>query len=497
MDRYVRKVLNYQNIIIYGEGIVGRRTFQELKRIGIENRVLCFVKSEKKFEPYIIDGIEVRSVYDVQQYYKNTVFLLAVGDRHMQEIKATVKQLRIKHYLDARKVYLDSCKRSDFILKLRKIRNELYKKLEGRDCHTGTQNVQAVHITYCVTENAGDTVLSQCVRRFLKFRKWKIKSVTQKVDDGLIEEINQSDVLVIGGGGLFLPDTNANNISGWQWAVSNEQIEQIESPIIIYSVGYNYFKGQENTELFVSSINNIVKKADFVGLRNWGSVESIKKIVADDLKEKIVYQPCTTTLIRKIYNISPNKDAKTVMFNVAFDREDRRYGENKDIILHQIAKAAFDIQSKGYSIVYVAHSDTDLQFLPYLDQENVRYQVKNLTQSLPREVFRVYQNAAVVIGMRGHAQMIPFGIGVRIISLGTHDKMRWFLQDVNMEECYVDLNEECSMISNRIVTIFTDIVIKHPEKMDNRLREEQEKLWKISCENRTKIVQLINTKTNM
>lgn len=97
MDRYVRKVLNYQNIIIYGEGIVGRRTFQVLKRIGIENRVLCFVKSEKNFEPYVIDGIKVRSVYDVQQYYKNTFFLLAVGDRHMQEIIATVKQLKIKH----------------------------------------------------------------------------------------------------------------------------------------------------------------------------------------------------------------------------------------------------------------------------------------------------------------------------------------------------------------------------------------------------------------
>ena len=152
MDRYAKKVLKFSNIIIYGEGIVGQRTIQELKRIGIENRVLCFVKSDKEFEPYAIDGIEVKSVYDVQQYYKNTIFLLAVGSRYMQEITNTVKQLKIKHYLDARKIYLDSYKRSDFILKLRKTRNELYQKLETRDYHTGTQNIQAVHITYCVTE---------------------------------------------------------------------------------------------------------------------------------------------------------------------------------------------------------------------------------------------------------------------------------------------------------------------------------------------------------
>lgn len=87
--------------------------------------------------------------------------------------------------------------------------------------------------------------------------------------------------------------------------------------------------------------------------------------------------------------------------------------------------------------------------------------------------------------------MIPFGLGIKIISLGTHDKMRWFLQDVNMEECYVDLNVECSMISNKIVTTFTDIVIKHPEEINSRLQEEQEKLWKISCENREQIMKII------
>lgn len=221
-------------------------------------------------------------------------------------------------------------------------------------------------------------------------------------------------------------------------------------------------------------------------------METVKKLLDDDLKEKVEYQPCTTTLLRKIYRVQPKKNTKIIAFNVAFDREERRYGENREEILFQIAKAASVIAKKGYFIVYVAHCDDDLKFLYYLNKEEVKYKVKNLTQSLPYEVIRFYKNVEVSIGMRGHAQMIPFGIGVKLISLGTHDKMRWFLQDVNLEDCYVNLSNDCNVICNRIVDIFTDIEIEHPAEMDDRLREEQEKLWEISCENRNRIFQLCN-----
>ena len=99
--------------------------------------------------------------------------------------------------------------------------------------------------------------------------------------------------------------------------------------------------------------------------------------------------------------------------------------------------------------------------------------------------------------MRGHAQMIPFGVGVKIISLGTHDKMRWFLQDINLEECYINLNEECSKIGNRIVDIFTDIVIMYAKEMDTKLKREQERLWEISCKNKKEILHLVEEHKNI
>lgn len=65
MDKYVKKVLMFENIIIYGEGIIGKRTLQVLQELGIKDKVRCFAKSEKGFETYTVDGVEVKSIYEL------------------------------------------------------------------------------------------------------------------------------------------------------------------------------------------------------------------------------------------------------------------------------------------------------------------------------------------------------------------------------------------------------------------------------------------------
>lgn len=553
----VKKLQKYNDIIIYGEGKIGRRTLEALssdhilckpdnqnkhynqrKRrnqtnlsISPNKQVVCFAKSDAHFKPYTINGIPVKSIYDLKKYYKKALFLLAVGDSYMPELLSVVKALKIQHYIDAKRIYADSYRKNNFILYMRKLRNIVYLQLQSKkylpiisagtiilqrfryswlsparrrtnkteslSTHLATVRQQnhktltATHITYCLAQNAGDTALSWCVRKFLHLRRWNIINVTQPVDQQMIHTINQSDLLIIGGGGLFLPDTNANSASGWQWAIRNSQIEKITCPVVLFSVGYNYFHGQEATERFRSSLNCIIEKASFVGLRNMGSVSAVKSLVKPELKDKITYQPCPTTLIRKIYRVHPKKHTKIVVFNVAFDRESRRYGSRQAIILTQIAKAAVWIMQKGYDIIYAAHCDDDLKFLHYLDRAHVTYKVRNLTQSLPYEIIRFYRKAEVVIGMRGHAQMIPFGLGVKIISLGTHSKMRWFLEDVRLEQCFVDLNTDCSTIASRIIHIFTNIAILYAKEMERHLKVEQDRLWKISCGNRKSILECI------
>jgi len=106
------------------------------------------------------------------------------------------------------------------------LRNGFYQNKES-----GSKDKNALrftHVTYCAVGNAGDTMLSQCVRREYLAQEnvsaWNILQVTDAVTSRTIEEINNTAAIVIGGGGLFIGDTNKNNISGWGGAASGSPL---------------------------------------------------------------------------------------------------------------------------------------------------------------------------------------------------------------------------------------------------------------------------------
>ena len=338
------------------------------------------------------------------------------------------------------------------------LRNGFYQNKES-----GSKDKNALrftHVTYCAVGNAGDTMLSQCVRREYLAQEnvsaWNILQVTDAVTSRTIEEINNTAAIVIGGGGLFIGDTNKNNISGWQWPISKEQLEDIRCPIFIFSVGFNFFRGQPVSEIFKDNLEALIRKAAFVGLRNHGSVEAVRALLPDELKCKVVYQPCITTLISGLYHEKHMTYGKKVAYNVAFDRLEQRFGKNKDRVLKQIAKAAKEISDKGYEVYYVAHMKDDFQFISYLDNEKISYAIVDLTNALPFKIIDFYKKVDIILGMRGHAQMIPFGMNCGIITLGSHDKMKWFLEDIDQTNLYIELQNETDTISQRIVDCFEE-----------------------------------------
>ncbi len=349
------------------------------------------------------------------------------------------------------------------------------------------------HVTCYSAGNAGDTALSECVRRTFNsiyaHVSWNLISVHRPVKTGTVNKINKTNLLVIGGGGLFLPDTNANPISGWQWACGKEQLEQIKVPIIIYSVGYNYFRGQEPDELFIANLNALTERSVFFGIRNNGSIEAIRALLRPELKNKLCYQPCTTTVIRYLLpQLPPKEKTGKVAFNFAFDREERRFGESRDEILKQLVQSMYAIRDKGYEIYIVAHCPADLMVMQYIKNHSHIHVVNASCWELKRLVL-FYNEIDVVLGMRGHAQMIPFGVNCQIISLGTHEKMKWFLKDIDAMDWYIDLNEEIENIAGRIVRTFEIVHEKECARTDKRLHEAQDMLWRITCENMQQIRQ--------
>ncbi len=396
----------------------------------------------------------------------------------------------IIQFLIERKLFKFRMKRS-VKFGLYKIKEHNYLKKEN-----GTGKQRITHITNFKGwgNNAGDIVLSNCVRNTIKSEvssNFNIQSVANEVNEKLIRDINESDALLVGGGGLFLPDTNKNSISGWQWAISKSQIDQIDSKVLLYAIGYNYFPGQSPNELFVDSLNCIIKKADFVGIRNKGSINAIKDLLTDkSLSDKISYQPCPTTVIRKNFsNIKAKKKTKNIAVNIAFDRYERRFGDGIYDKLYSIAIALKTIENYSYNIYNVCHLTVDEKAEIVFDRVGLKYTTVRLQHMLPNEIFDFYSKMEVVFGMRGHAQMIPFGVNTKIITLGTHRKMKWFLEDIDMMELFIDVSES-ENVYNDIIEKF-EYIMNNDEQVSNQLISEQEKLYAVTKDNLEKISNII------
>lgn len=337
--------------------------------------------------------------------------------------------------------------------------------------------------------NAGDTLLFPVVRKVFDSAlgpcNWELRQAWESfsVDDAM--QINdQYDGIVIGGGGLLLLDQAGSDTSksGWQWNSTVSAIQAIAVPLVVFAIGYNRFRGQsEFSPIFTEHIRSLVNKASFFGLRNTGSIRALSSYLLPDQCKLLARQYCPTTILWQLFpqyqKIAISHDVKReriFVFNAAFDRSEHRFGLNIDKVLDGVAKAVRNAQNRGWKIIVVAHKSIDRQIEPYLDERNVSYCSVDLTEASPDEVMTFYAQVDFVFGMRGHAQMIPFGLRRPIMSIISHDKMRFFLEDIKRCEWGVEIDS--SDMEEQLNTALERIEDDR-ESVHSDIAEAQYRVW--------------------
>ncbi|WP_031024529.1 glycosyltransferase [Streptomyces sp. NRRL WC-3725] len=357
----------------------------------------------------------------------------------------------------------------------------------------GSAEDQLAHVAFYMDRqgNAGDRLLPESVR--LAFgadttsRRWHSVHAHRLFDQAALERVNARRGLVIGGGGLFIPDTMPNGNSAWQWNVPDAHLDAIDVPIMVFAVGFNAFDGQSyRARRFNESLRLLVEKSAFFGLRNHGSIARVRSLLPADLHDKVVFQPCPTTVMRQLLPgwTDPSHREDTVLLNAAYDRAGLRFGHDYGHFLAEIAKAVRAIGAHT-EVRCVAHS---------LDDERIAFDLRREHGiSLPvipmydfdnDAIRETYARTRLVIGMRGHAGMIPFGVGTPIVSLISHPKMAYFLSDIERPEWGVSVHERDlgAVLTERALHI-----LDHHSRTVADVHDRQELLWKVTEENAARI----------
>lgn len=247
-----------------------------------------------------------------------------------------------------------------------------------------------------------------------------------------VDEINTHDVLILGAGGLFLRDTFPNNVSDWQWGISSELLSKIKIPIIVYAIGYNKFRGQDDfSPIFNESVSTLIEKSIFFSMRNTGSCNSIKKHIPENLHSKVSLNYCPTMLFSEKFqkNIIRNSH---VGFLFGGDRLSNRH-KNLQKFIENIQEFTNHLKKIGIKTILINHQSDD-----WISKYVSFDEYKDLYKKPVEEIYNFYSSIDTVIADRGHGQMIPLSCGCKILSPISHDKLGWFLDDMDLSELKID-----------------------------------------------------------
>lgn len=342
--------------------------------------------------------------------------------------------------------------------------------------------------------NYGDTLLFETVRELFEgfaggdaFEIVQSRQLRDPVTPRLVDFINENvDAVVIGGGGLFLSDTNPNQRSGWQWNISLDLLRRIEKPLIVFAVGNNRFIGQEDfADPFREHVNLTLEKSVFFGLRNHGSVETIKEYIHEPNRDRVKYQPCPTTLSSFLYpdlyqaeipherRISAESIVGKRQTRVGFDA-DKIYADQIDVLEK--------LSGEGWQIESVPHARADMGFHDRLTERGIVSAEHVLwgNRDVLYQGVEYFAGLPIILGTRGHAQMVPFGMGTIPLSLYVHHKTRYFATDLGHADWAID--PRADDFQDTLYKTINDVHERQPE-LRKELADVRQGFFDTSLEN--------------
>jgi len=270
-----------------------------------------------------------------------------------------------------------------------------------------------------------------------------------------INKLNQFDYLLVGGGGLVLPDTNPNSISCWQWVISTSNLEKLTSPIYVLGLGYNTFFGQtmlmpnhttnhidpKRESILRTNLSTLIRKADRFTMRHKADVSSMTQLVGMDLSERISYEMCATHWYATTHwhpNTKPRPDLFAI--EIKDDRQWRRYhkiGQSKAYAGFLIAIK--QLLAQGKRVCYLSH-DGSRNFHDYAIRNGVRLPYLDNATGKEEAIRHNYEQIGTLLCMAGHSQIIGHAMGCHTLALVTHPKTKNFCDDIGSTD-YVMVND--------------------------------------------------------
>jgi hypothetical protein len=278
-----------------------------------------------------------------------------------------------------------------------------------------------------------------------------------------IDAINRFDYIIVGGGGLLLPDSAPNCVSCWQWVIDENWMQRITTPIYVLGIGFNTFYGQtmamphrtsnqsDTTRLPILQRNfvTLLRKAKLVTMRHKADIDDLTQLLGQEHTSTVQYEPCATQwYVRTNWGptMPPPTERRYIAIEVKDDRPWRRYHKiGKSVFYQALCILVETLRARGREVAYLSH-DGSRSFHKYLVSKGI--QIAYLDNAIRNEQ-HIKSNYSVIhtlFSMAGHSQIIGDACDIRVIGLVTHPKVRRFCDDCGSDS-YVMVNDHLTSTS--------------------------------------------------
>lgn len=343
--------------------------------------------------------------------------------------------------------------------------------------------MKIVHLCLANNVNAGDIALRYAAQAEIR-RVWPDSEIfcgnldAISWNDEAIDYLNKTaDLIVVGPGGIFLKPVHKETRSGWLWDIDTRLLSRFQKPVFAYSVGFNVFRNDQPEDKFIETMSALVETSSLFTIRHKGGQVAMRSYLANELKSKVDFLFCPTLLYRwDAGEVFKKKNGKKVGVLCAGDRLNLRH-KDLESYFKQIIILSESLKKKGYEVNYISHMPADDWILNYYSRFD---NVVKLTNSTIDEIYDTYDQYDYVIGDRGHAQMIGFARGAVMITPVSHDKLKWFYEDVGLNNYAIEENDQ--QLAAKILTLVLETDLDRWKKkylsILSRIRNEHDMTMK-------------------
>jgi polysaccharide pyruvyl transferase WcaK-like protein len=321
------------------------------------------------------------------------------------------------------------------------------------------------------------------IRRF--YQKYDGKDKLQ-FDEAFAELSNKFDLMIIGGGN-FLEIWIETSTTGCTIDIPPHVLDAIRTPIVFFGLGFHTYKGstKETRSRFLCFLQKLLSEKRFLmTVRNDGSIGQLEACYGPQVAQPVMKVPDGGFYVRLdgTARSLTQPERCNIVLSIAEDMLEVRFpgapaSDSYQLLVSNFAEYIKQMSSirKDAHFLLMPHIYSDLHIISEIVNclpDHVRrksvtvgpYVTGPGSESI---VFSTYREATCVLAMRLHGNVVPIGLNVPTLGIGTYGRIAEMYRELGHTERLVEV-EKSSFADALAARTESLLATSHAMKQENQ-----------------------------